>query len=80
MGGSGVSAPAVFSRREFLRGAGCLTVAFTLGAMPKPLADTLLLPDAHGDSLPDSLRDQPQINAWLEVLADGRVRVFTGKM
>ncbi|MBD0255115.1 MAG: xanthine dehydrogenase family protein molybdopterin-binding subunit [Cytophagales bacterium] len=68
------------SRREFLRSAGCLTIAFTLGAVPGSPAHTSPLPAPPGDSLPDSLREQPRIDAWLEVLADGRVRVFTGKM
>jgi CO/xanthine dehydrogenase Mo-binding subunit len=30
--------------------------------------------------LPGDLRDNPHINAWLEILADGRVRVLTGKI
>ncbi len=33
-----------------------------------------------GPELPGSLQDNPRINAWLEVLADGRVRVLTGKI
>ncbi len=64
------------SRREFLKGAGCLTIAF-------PLFGTCWLPDTNEsleDTLPGSLKGQPQINAWLEILPEGKIRVLTGKM
>lgn len=32
------------------------------------------------EELPGSLRRAPNINAWLEVLEDGRVRIFSGKV
>jgi nicotinate dehydrogenase subunit B len=62
------------SRRNFLKGAGCLTIGFVLfGAGP-------LAASSEGPELPGGLQDNPRINAWLEVLADGRVRVLTGKI
>src|SRR5687767_15592735 len=62
------------SRRDFLKLSGCLTIGFSLGNFsfdnPAPLIQ----------ELPESLKRHPNINAWLEVLADGRVRIFTGKL
>lgn len=63
------------SRRDFLKSAGCLTIAFVLGSG----ADLLAGETFAADKLPESLANNPRINAWLEVLADGRVRVLTGK-
>lgn len=59
------------SRRNFIRTVGCLTIGFCLGgeAFIDPSQD-----------LPGDLREYPHINAWLEILADGRVRVLTGKI
>ena len=64
------------SRRDFLKATGCLTIGFAFfgligNATGSPLG---------ADDLPDSLKKTPRINAWLEVLADGRVRVLTGKI
>ncbi|QHT70686.1 xanthine dehydrogenase family protein molybdopterin-binding subunit [Rhodocytophaga rosea] len=67
---------ASLSRRDFLKGAGCLTIAF-------PLFGTCWLPETDkslDDTLPGSLKGQPQINAWLEILPEGKIRVLTGKM
>ncbi|UOQ64527.1 xanthine dehydrogenase family protein molybdopterin-binding subunit [Hymenobacter volaticus] len=63
------------SRRNFLKGAGCLTIGFVLLGAGSLAAET-----PKGPELPGSLQDNPRINAWLEVLADGRVRVLTGKI
>ncbi|WP_375437718.1 molybdopterin cofactor-binding domain-containing protein [uncultured Hymenobacter sp.] len=63
------------SRRDFLKGAGCLTIGFVLFG-----ANSLAAEEPKGPELPGSLQDNPRINAWLEVLADGRVRVLTGKI
>lgn len=63
------------SRREFLKNVGCLTIAFVLGSGADLLAAEALV----ANELPESLAKNPRINAWLEVLADGRVRVLTGK-
>ncbi|SMB99402.1 Aerobic-type carbon monoxide dehydrogenase large subunit CoxL/CutL [Hymenobacter roseosalivarius DSM 11622] len=63
------------SRRDFLKSSGGLTIAFWLGSGVDLLAGETLA----ADELPESLAKNPRINAWLEVLADGRVRVLTGK-
>lgn len=61
------------SRREFLKTAGCLTIGFSLGAI-YTVGSALPLQE-----LPGPIQRHPNIDAWLEVLANGSVRVFTGK-
>ncbi|MFK7923072.1 MAG: molybdopterin cofactor-binding domain-containing protein [Bacteroidia bacterium] len=63
-------------RRDFLKQAATLTIAFTLGPTSSP---TFAKPVVIAE-LPAGLRNHPRINAWLEVLADGRVRIFSGKV
>lgn len=62
------------SRREFIKMSGCLTIGFSLGGFSPVYPSPLI------QELPGSLRRHPNINAWLEVLANGRVRIFTGKL
>ncbi|KAA2245438.1 xanthine dehydrogenase family protein molybdopterin-binding subunit [Chitinophaga agrisoli] len=62
------------SRREFFKTAGCLTIGFSLSQLPLAAA---MLPTQE---LPGNLRDYADIDAWLQVLADGSIRVFTGKL
>ena len=62
------------SRRNFIKTAGCLTIGFCLGG---PVYES---PASLPQALPPGLREYPGINAWLEILADGRVRVLTGKL
>ncbi|WP_234736991.1 xanthine dehydrogenase family protein molybdopterin-binding subunit [Tellurirhabdus bombi] len=66
----------VSSRRTFLKEAGCLTIGFSLLNNTFSEANQSVIED----EVPGGLKNQPQINAWLEILADGRVRVLTGKM
>ena len=61
------------SRRKFLQISGCLTVAFSLGGL------SYVYPSPFTQELPESLKRNPNINAWIEVLANGNVRIFTGK-
>ena len=63
------------SRRSFIKCAGSLTIFFSL-------KHTGLLAQLGADDpeLPAILRRVPAVNAWLEVLANGSVRVFTGKV
>ncbi|MBO3270894.1 xanthine dehydrogenase family protein molybdopterin-binding subunit [Hymenobacter defluvii] len=63
------------SRRHFLQTTGCLTIGFSLLGPTWAKAAT-----EAADELPGSLGDYPRIDSWLEVLADGRVRVLTGKI
>ncbi|OQP65968.1 aldehyde dehydrogenase [Niastella vici] len=62
------------NRRNFLKNTGCLAIGFSLQG---PHFD---LPSPMRQDLPESIKRHPNINAWLEVLADGRVRIFTGKL
>jgi len=84
------------SRRNFLKAAGSLTIGFCLGGRPRPSTDTPYpgqpglsgsglapLPPIQPSPLPGPTTSPPAeslINAWLEVLADGRIRVLTGKI
>ena len=62
------------TRRTFIKTFGCLSIGFTIGS-PK-----LLLAGVNNGELPESLKRNPHINSWLEVLDNGRVRIFTGKL
>jgi len=62
------------SRRKFIQITGCLTIGFSIGGFSSGYSAPF------GDELPESLKRNPNINAWLEVLANGNVRVFTGKL
>lgn len=62
------------NRRDFLQRTGCLAIGFTLG---NPKSD---YPLPFLQDLPGSLRRNPKLNAWLEVLDNGMVRIFTGKL
>ena len=66
-----------YTRRKFLRDTGSLTVTFTLFSGCGLAAEPSVAADGE---LPGSLAGNPTVNAWLEVLADGRIRVFTGKI
>ena len=61
------------SRRDFIRTAGCLTIGFCLGGQ------TFKYPSASQGPLPE-IMEYSSIDAWLQVLANGSVRVLTGKM
>lgn len=61
-------------RRDFLQRTGCLAIGFTLGN-PKSAYTSPFLQD-----LPGSLRRNPRLDAWLEVLDNGMVRIYTGKL
>jgi nicotinate dehydrogenase subunit B len=64
------------NRRNFIKSAGCLTVLFSMdytGLLASVMAE-------QDPELPGILRRTPAVSAWLEVLANGSVRVFTGKV
>jgi CO/xanthine dehydrogenase Mo-binding subunit len=62
------------NRRNFLKNTGCLAIGFSLNPSfidsPSPMVQ----------ELPESLKRHPNINAWLEVLANGQIRIYTGKL
>lgn len=62
------------NRRNFLKNTGCLAIGFSLSG------SFIDLPAPMIQELPQSIRRHPNINAWLEVLANGQVRIFTGKL
>lgn len=64
------------SRRRFIRQAGCLVIGFNL----RPSIPVSGFGFDQNPELPGSLRRYPGIDSWLEVLADNRIRVFTGKI
>jgi CO/xanthine dehydrogenase Mo-binding subunit len=84
------------SRRNFLKTAGCLTIGFCFGgesftfSSAQGQSSALIpgLPPGLPASLPPALAANPStapggssaINAWLQVLADGSVKVFSGKL
>lgn len=72
------------TRRQFLQNTGRLLVALPfLPACTNELTQANEVMDWEPvslEQLPGSLRRTPQVNAWLEVLEDGRVRVFSGKV
>lgn len=68
------------SRRQFLQTLGSLAIAipFLPGCVTQEQERQLV--EKVLEQLPGGLRRSPKVNAWLEVLADGRVRIFSGKV
>ncbi len=62
---------AIITRRQFAAGVGGLVIAFTLD--PK-------FASAQGAKLPGSLANNPMLDAWIRVEADGGATVCTGKV
>jgi len=68
------------SRRTFLKQSGSLLIVLPFLPACQEAPVSLNWTKETLETLPGSLRRTPQINAWLEVLEDGRVRVFSGKV
>jgi len=62
------------NRRNFIKNTGCVAIGFTLRG------NLLNTPAPLIQDLPGSLKENPHINSWLEILADGRLRIYTGKI
>jgi len=62
------------SRRDFLKTSGCLTIGFFIASPADVFSGTTK------QELPESLKRHPNINAWVQILPDGTVRIFTGKL
>ena len=73
--------PALQSRRRFLQHMGYISVGFCLLPACVEESDPTMAPrvDFLGE-LPRSMRQANTVNSWLEILANGRVRVFSGKV
>lgn len=69
------------SRRKFLKNVGYLSVAFPLltSCHTEEAVEMATRIDYEGD-LPRSMRRANKVNAWLQVLEDGRVRILSGKV
>lgn len=63
-------------RRNFIKSVGSLTVLFSLDHT-WALASLFSEQDPE---LPGILQRTPAVNAWIEILANGSVRIFTGKV
>jgi nicotinate dehydrogenase subunit B len=61
------------SRRDFLKLSGCLTIGFSFGGISPDHFSPVIA------ELPESIKRHPNIDSWLEILANGKVRIFTGK-
>jgi nicotinate dehydrogenase subunit B len=65
-----------YSRRKFLKTTGSITIGFCLWeGCSTPLPEDQVVTD-----LPRGLNRYPNINAWIEILENGGIRVLTGKM
>jgi nicotinate dehydrogenase subunit B len=69
------------SRRKFLQNMGYIIIGFPwlsscFGEEDLSMADRV----NYQGEFPNSLRKANQVNAWLQVLEDGRIRVFSGKV
>ena len=62
---------AIITRRQFAAGVGGLVIAFTLDPKFAP---------AQGAKLPGSLANNPMLDAWIRIEADGSATVCTGKV
>ena len=75
---------AKLSRRTFLAGSGALVMSFSL--LPRVFATTEQDPLKPGEEpkkapeLPGSLRNEPLLDSWIRIDADGSITVFTGKV
>lgn len=65
------------TRRDFLVHAGIITIGFSLTTNCQSTGNG---EPAEIQVLPSGLEGQSRINAWLQVLEDGRIKIFTGKM
>ncbi|MDI1322685.1 MAG: molybdopterin-dependent oxidoreductase [Algoriphagus sp.] len=69
------------SRRKFLQKIGYISVGFPLLGMVLGEQDPVMAArENFQGTLPGSLRGANRVNAWLQVLEDGRVMIFSGKV
>ena len=65
------------TRRAFLGGAGALVVSFSL--LSRGRAQEAPPAEPETPELPGSLDDEPFLDSWIRIDAEGHVTVFTGK-
>ena len=72
---------AIQSRRKFLQNVGYISVSFSLiGSCTGKVKATVAERISYSGDLPRILQQANQVRSWLEILDDGRVRVFSGKV
>ena len=59
------------NRRDLLKGAGALVLAFEMPA-------SAMAADEPGQVLPGSLKNNPKVSSWLRIEAEGKVRIVKG--
>jgi CO/xanthine dehydrogenase Mo-binding subunit len=69
------------SRRKFLKDLGYISIGFSLFGSCLGKEDPILASrEEYKGSLPGSMGHAKNVNAWLEVLEDGTIRVLSGKV
>ncbi|MCM4150885.1 xanthine dehydrogenase family protein molybdopterin-binding subunit [Arenibacter sp. N53] len=69
------------SRRKFIKNMGYISVGFSLlGACIGAEDPTIASRVTYDGKLPGSIGRTNTVNAWLEILEDGRIRVLSGKV
>jgi nicotinate dehydrogenase subunit B len=68
---------AVLTRRSVLAGTGALLVSFS--SISRALAQAAIAAPGEKPPLPGSLKENPFLDSWIRIEADGRITIFTGK-
>lgn len=70
------------SRRRFIKNTGRIAIAlpFLPGCVSPEEEMERVTVNQVFEKLPGSLRRAPKVNGWVEILEDGRVRIFSGKV
>jgi len=66
-------------RRGLLGAGGALVVSFSLGRLAHAAEQGGAPPNRSAAPLPGSLKETPELDAWIRIAADGGIEVFTGK-
>ncbi len=69
------------TRRKFIKDLGYISVGFTLFGACSGVEDPIMAARLDYDGkLPGSMGRAKTVNAWLEILEDGNIRVLSGKV
>ncbi len=74
-----MSAKPGLPRRDLLGAGAALVVSFSLGRTARADEPAGSPPASTPAPLPGSLKETPELDAWIRVAADGAIQVFTGK-
>jgi nicotinate dehydrogenase subunit B len=67
----------ILTRRSVLAGTGALLVNFS--SVSRVFAQAATMEQGEKQPLPGSLKENPFLDSWIRIGADGRVTIFTGK-